>query len=70
MKKTKVLFVSSEVDPFAKSGGLADVAASLPKALNGLGQDVRVVMPKYKNIPQKYVEEMEYLGYVYVDISW
>ena len=70
MKKTKVLFVSSEVDPFAKSGGLADVAASLPKALNRLGQDVRVVMPKYKSIPKKYVDKMEYLGYVYVDISW
>ena len=70
MKKTKVLFVSSEVDPFAKSGGLADVAASLPKALNDLGHDTRVVMPKYKSIPKEYVDQMEYLGYVYVDISW
>jgi len=70
MKKTKVLFVSSEVDPFAKSGGLADVAASLPKALNGLDIDTRVVMPKYKSIPKKYVDQMKYLGYIYVDISW
>lgn len=70
MKNTKVLFVSSEVDPFAKTGGLADVAASLPKALNSLEQDVRVVMPKYKNIPKKYVDKMEYVGYIYVDISW
>ncbi|HHX18571.1 MAG TPA: glycogen synthase GlgA [Clostridium sp.] len=70
MKKNKVLFASSEVDPFAKTGGLADVAASLPKALSGLGQDIRVVMPKYKNIPQKYVDKMEYIGYIYVDISW
>lgn len=70
MKKTKVLFVSSEVDPFAKSGGLADVAASLPKELNSLGHDTRVVMPKYKSIPKKYIDKMQYLGYVYVDISW
>ncbi|TYQ16199.1 UNVERIFIED_CONTAM: starch synthase [Acetivibrio alkalicellulosi] len=70
MKKNKILFASSEVDPFAKTGGLADVAASLPKALKRLGQDVRVVMPKYKNIPQEYVDKMQYVGYIYVDISW
>ena len=70
MKKNKVLFASSEVDPFAKTGGLADVAASLPKALSSLGQDIRVVMPKYKNIPKEYVDKMEYIGYVYVDVSW
>lgn len=70
MKKTKVLFVSSEVDPFCKTGGLADVVASLPKALSKLGLDVRVVMPKYKSIPQKYSEKLEYLGFIYVDISW
>ncbi len=49
-KKLKILFVSAEVSPFAKTGGLADVAGSLPKALAGLGHDVRVVMPKYKQI--------------------
>jgi len=70
MKKTKILFASSEVEPFAKTGGLADVAGSLPKALKKLGEDIRVVMPKYKSIPRKYVEKMEYIGYVYVDISW
>jgi starch synthase len=46
----KVLFVASEVIPFAKTGGLADVAGALPKELTKLGKDVRVVMPKYKNI--------------------
>ncbi|NLW25960.1 glycogen synthase GlgA [Acetivibrio saccincola] len=70
MKNYKVLFASSEVDPFAKTGGLADVAVSLPKALGTLGQDIRVVMPKYKNIPKEYVDRMEYLGYIYVDVSW
>mgnify|MGYP000914045059 CR=1 FL=1 len=46
-KKLKVLFVSAEVDPFAKTGGLADVAGSLPKELALLGHDVRIVMPRY-----------------------
>ena len=44
----RVLFASSEVAPFAKTGGLADVAGALPKALQSLGHDVRVVLPKYR----------------------
>jgi len=46
----KILCLSAEVDPFAKKGGLADVAGSLPKALRALGHDVRVVMPAYQSI--------------------
>jgi starch synthase len=47
MKKLNILIAASEVVPFAKSGGLADVAGALPKALRALGHDVRVVMPRY-----------------------
>lgn len=53
-KKLKILFVSAEMTPFAKTGGLADVAGSLPKALIELGHDVRVVMPKYRSIKGEF----------------
>ena len=46
----KILFLASEVDPFAKTGGLADVAGALPKALAALGHDVRIAMPLYRQI--------------------
>mgnify|MGYP000944411550 CR=1 FL=1 len=49
-RKLKILFVSAEVTPFAKTGGLGDVAGSLPKALAQMGNDVRIVMPRYKSI--------------------
>ena len=52
MEPLKVLFASSEVVPFAKTGGLADVAGSLPKALKKLGCDVRVVLPLYRMVRQ------------------
>jgi starch synthase len=50
MQPLKVLFLSAEVAPFAKAGGLADVCGSLPKALAALGHDVRIVMPAYRQI--------------------
>ncbi|MBI4767170.1 MAG: glycogen synthase GlgA [Deltaproteobacteria bacterium] len=52
MDPLKILFVSPEVVPFAKTGGLADVAGSLPKALKGLGCDVRLTMPLYQAVRQ------------------
>ncbi len=55
----RVLFVASEVAPFRKTGGLADVAGSLPKALKRLGVDVRVVMPLYSGLPWLDLEALE-----------
>lgn len=48
-----ILFVSSEVYPFAKTGGLADVSHALPIALRELGHDVRVMLPKYGNVSER-----------------
>ena len=70
MSNLNVLFASSEVFPFAKTGGLGDVAGSLPKAISKLGVDIRVVLPNYKSIPQQYKTDMEYIGYIFVDLSW
>lgn len=70
MSKIKVLFAASEAVPFAKTGGLADVAGTLPRELLELGADARLIMPKYRSIPRSFVDRMEYIGYVYVDLSW
>jgi len=63
----KVLFVTSECAPFAKTGGLADVAGALPKALAGRGIDVRVVMPLYAGIDWNSLEVLE--GTVVVPVA-
>ena len=49
-KKLKIVSISSELDPFSKTGGLADVARSLPKSLRRLGHDVIVISPFYTKI--------------------
>ena len=48
-----ILFVSSEVDPFAKTGGLADVSSALPKAIKDLGHEIRIMMPRYRFISER-----------------
>ena len=70
MSKMKILMVSSEVEPFAKTGGLGDVVGSLPKALNDLDMDCRVIMPLYSKIADKFKEKMKYLGYIYINVGW
>lgn len=68
--KKKVLFVAAEALPYVKTGGLGDVAAALPKALLKEGYDVRVVLPLYFNIPDKFRTTMQYLGCCYVSLAW
>jgi len=58
-RRLKVLFVASEVAPFRKTGGLADVAGVLPRALRDRGVDIRVVMPLYQGIPWSSLERLE-----------
>ena len=57
----KILFCSSEAFPFSKTGGLADMALFLPKSLIGIGHEVRIITPYYKNIG-KHHKDMKYLG--------
>lgn len=66
----KVLFVSSEASPFAKTGGLGDVAGALPYALKSLGVDVRVVMPKYKCIPNEYMDKTSIIDEYPIYLDW
>src|SRR5215510_6007490 len=58
-KPLRVLFVASEVAPFRKTGGLADVVGALPKALAARGLDVRVVMPLYGGVPWNEQERLD-----------
>ncbi len=67
---SKILMCSSEVAPFAKSGGLGDVVGALPQALVKLGHDVRVVLPKYGCIPHQYRERMEFKFFLYIPLGW
>ena len=66
----KVLFTVSECVPFIKSGGLADVAGSLPKELRRLGTDVRVIMPKYGSISEEFKQEMKRVAEFTVQVGW
>ena len=66
----KVLIVASEVSPYAKSGGLVDVAGSLPKALQSAGVDVRVVFPKYKNIKEKFLDTAQFIDSFVITLGW
>lgn len=66
----KVLFVSSEVYPFIKTGGLADVAFGLPKALRSEGVDARIILPKYVKMDEKYKDMLEFKASFDVKVGW
>ena len=66
--RRSVAFIGSECYPFVKTGGLGDVMSALPKALAKLNLDVKVILPRYKCIPQKFQEKMEYRGSFYMDL--
>ncbi|MGL6153638.1 glycogen synthase [Cetobacterium sp. SF1] len=66
----KVLFVTSEAKPFIKTGGLGDVAQDLPIELKKQGIEIKVIMPKYSLINNKYLEKMNYVGHKYMNLSW
>ncbi len=66
----KVLFAASECAPFVKTGGLGDVAGSLPQALREKNVDARVVLPLYNCIPQHFKEQMRYIDHIYIDMAW
>ena len=66
----RVLYVAAEAVPFAKTGGLADVAGSLPKELVKQGVDIRVVMPKFGKISAEYIDKMEHLYDGTLNVAW
>ncbi|HEY2493557.1 MAG TPA: glycogen synthase GlgA [Paenibacillus sp.] len=65
----KVLFAAAESTPFIKTGGLADVIGALPKALKQSGEDIRVILPKYRGIPNEYSEATSHVGEVNVQVG-
>ena len=66
----KILYAASEAVPFCKTGGLADVAGSLPPALAQQGAEVAVVMPLYRRIRDKFQDQLHYECYDFVDLGW
>ena len=66
----KILFAASEVAPFIKTGGLADVAGSLPGSLAALGHEVKVILPLYEGIGEKWRSQMTFLKHFNVSLSW
>ena len=65
-----ILYVAAEAAPFIKTGGLADVAGSLPISIKKLGHDIRVVLPLHGAIENKYKDKMKKIHEYYVDLNW
>ncbi|MDR0325228.1 MAG: glycogen synthase GlgA [Oscillospiraceae bacterium] len=66
----KILFATSEAAPFAKAGGLGDVAGALPAAMAGSSYGVRVILPLYGSIPDQWRAQMKFIKYIYVPLAW
>ena len=66
----KILFATSEAVPFIKTGGLADVAGSLPKCFDKRYFDIRVILPKYACMKQEWKDKMEYITHFYMDLGF
>jgi len=69
-RKLRVLFAAFEAAPFLKTGGLGDVAGSLPPALCGAGCEVRVMLPKFSSIPEVYRRKMTHVTDFRVQLAW
>lgn len=69
-KKMQIVFASAECAPFVKTGGLGDVAGSLPAALVRAGAEVIVMVPKYATIKDEYKAQMEHFSDFYVSLGW
>lgn len=66
----KILMVSSEAVPFIKTGGLADVAGSLPRYFNKDKYDVRIILPKYACMDQRFLSGLQFVCHFYVNLNW
>ena len=66
----KVLYAASEAVPFCKTGGLADVAGSLPPALAAQGVETAVILPLYRRVKERFADQLTFLCYDYVDLAW
>ena len=66
----KILYATSEAVPFCKTGGLADVAGSLPPALARQGAEVAVVLPLYQKVKERFGQRLKFECYDYVDLAW
>ena len=66
----KVLYAASEAVPFCKTGGLADVAGSLPPALAAQWVETAVILPLYRRVKERFADQLTFLCYDYVDLAW
>ena len=66
----KILYATSEAVPFCKTGGLADVAGSLPPALAEQGAEIAVVLPLYRRVADKFGADLKFVCYDFVDLGW